>query len=459
MEKFWIWLDAQDFRFSAWIFLRGMGLIYLIAFASLSVQIKGLIGSNGILPISDFFASYGCRIPSLLCFNQSDDFMMILVYAGIGFSILQIANIAPKICLISLWTLYLSFVNAGQDFMSFQWDVLLLEAGFLAIFLAPFWENPFRIAQSSPNRLILWLLRWLLFRLMFASGILKILAGDPTWTNFTAMVYHYETQPLPSPLAYYIEQLPLIFHQFSSLMVYFIEILVPFCFFMPQRVRHFGSTITIGLQVLIMLTGNFAFFNWLTIVLCIPLLDDSFWHWNKADAKENKIWQKVLTTIAALLLFLIGTWAFMRQFRLLRMPEPFAPYHIANRYGLFVSMTTEHPLLIIEGSYDGENWQEYRLRWQPQDIDEMPPIVAPHQPRLDWQLWFAALGDIQQNRWLLALVGALERGSPDVLALFESSPFPADKPPTYIRITLYDYRFGRETWWERTYIGEYFINR
>jgi lipase maturation factor 1 len=459
MKSFWEWLQAEDYRFSAWLFLRLLGLIYFIAFASLAVQIKGLIGSQGILPVAELVANYPRFIPSLLSFNSSDAFLVGIVYSGMLLAILQIFNILPKLTLAGSWIIYLSLVNVGQDFMSFQWDMLLLETGFLAIFLAPVWENPRKIAETTPPTLFIWLLRWLLFRLMFASGILKVLAGDPTWANLTAMTYHYETQPLPSPLAYYAHQLPLVFQKFSTLMVYFIEIVVPFFYFMPRRLRYFGAFMTIGLQILILLTGNYAFFNWLTIVLSLLLFDDKFWKRPLEQAKRWRRWHLALNAVVAGVMFLVSTGVFLAQFGLARMPMPFAPYHIANNYGLFVIMTIERPQLIIEGSYDGENWQAYRLRWQPQDLDEAPPIVAPHHPRLDWQLWFAALSSVNSNRWILNIVDALKAGSPDVLALFEASPFPPDKPPNYIRIQLYDYHFGMDTWWERSYRGDYFISR
>jgi hypothetical protein len=314
---------------------------------------------------------------------------------------------------------------------------------------------------------------------MLASGMVKILSGDPTWLNFTALAYHYQTQPLPTPLAWYAHHLPLWIQKFSVAILFFIEIVIPFCFLLVRPLRQIAFIATLALQLLILLTGNYTFFNWLTIALCLLLLDDTFYGRILPKVITARIvdepvvqsrWQKGFHAVFVVAMFTLSLFVFLAQLALVRpMPQliqavyrPLAPFRIINTYGLFAIMTTERPQIIIEGSEDGETWQEYKLRWQPQDLNDVPPIVAPHQPRLDWQLWFAALGTVNNNRWFLSFINRLHEGSPDVLNLLAYSPFPPDNPPQYIRAQLYDYTFTtpeqkRETgdWWQREYIGEY----
>jgi hypothetical protein len=481
-------LDNHDYCLTSWLFLRALGVIYCIAFASLAVQIKGLIGSNGILPIADMiqvartqFALWEGmrRFPTLVWFNSSDAFLVGMCLAGMFFALLLIANILPKVMLIGLWALYLSLVHAGQVFLAFQWDMLLLEVGFLAIFLAPLWNDPRYIGQYQTPKIMVWLMRWLLFRLMFASGMVKILSGDATWLGFTALTYHYETQPLPTPLAWYAHHLPLWMQQVSVAMMYFIELIIPFCFLLVRPLRIIAAIFTIGLQVLILLTGNYTFFNWLTIALCLLLVDDRIYRRILPRFITSRIVEEPqvqhilpvrLNAIFAVFMFVMSLFIVLAQLALVRpMPQPLrtiqreiAPFRLINTYGLFAIMTTARPQIIIEGSYDGETWQAYELRWQPQELGKAPPIVAPHQPRLDWQLWFAALGNINSNEWFVAFIRRLQEGSPDVLRLLKSSPFPPDNPPTYIRAQVYNYTFStpdqkRDTgdWWQREYQYDY----
>ena len=317
--------------------------------------------------------------------------------------------------------------------------MLLLEVGFLAIFLAPLWTDPRRVGQHEAPKVVIWLFRWLLFRLMLGSGMVKILSGDPNWANLTALTYHYETQPLPTPLAWYVHQLPLWFHQVSVLGVFFIELIVPFCFLLLRPLRIFGAAMTILLQVLILLTGNYTFFNWLTIALCLLLLDDGLLlrltpavirNCIVENPKPMKRWLRWLYRGFAIVLALFSATIFLSQIGLLRSrPEPIqavtrhiAPFRIVNTYGLFAVMTTNRPQIIIEGSYDGETWEAYRFRWQSQELDKPPPIVAPHQPRLDWQLWFAGLNHLSNIGWYRPFINRLLEGSPEVLLLLAYRP-------------------------------------
>jgi lipase maturation factor 1 len=472
-----------------WLFLRLLGIVYLCAFASLALQVRGLIGSNGILPVADFLDTVRRNLdpqrywllPTLAWLNASNEFLQLLCWGGVLLSVLLIIGIAPIPVLALLWLLYLSLVNIGQDFMAFQWDILLLETGFLAIFFAPGCILPGLSREAAPSRTMLWLLRLLLFRLMFFSGVVKLRGGDPTWRDLTALAYHYETQPLPSPLAWYIHQLPLLFQQLSTAFTLVVELAVPFAIFAPRQLRLIGAGLLISLQVLIMLTGNFAFFNLLTITLCITLLDDDLIRRllpgqagrfvvapiPRPAAARIRPWLVtplaivVLCLSAALLAGLFSRGALVP--RAIRQLEAGAePFHLVNSYGLFAFMTTERPEIIVEGSNDGKTWLPYTFAYKLGDVRRAPRWVAPHQPRLDWQMWFAALGDAQSTPWFSGFMLQLLRGSPDVLDLLEDNPFP-DGPPRYVRALLYDYRFtswssaGADgAWWRRTQRRSYY---
>ncbi|MBZ0301037.1 MAG: lipase maturation factor family protein [Anaerolineae bacterium] len=469
-----------------WLFLRALAIIYFIAFASLAAQILGLVGSGGILPIRDTLQTlqnyYGPQaynlFPSLVWWNASDGGLLFLTHAGMILSVLLLLDIAPLFSAALLWGLYLSLVTAGQIFLRYQWDLLLLETGFLAILLAPPHIVPRRSAQRSPSPLNIWLLRWLLFRLMFSSGVVKLTSGDPTWANLTALTYHYTTQPLPTPLAWFMHQLPLPFQQASAAFMFGVELILPLFIFGPRRLRWIAAAGIAALQVLIALTGNYTFFNLLALALCIPLLDDAFLRrllpgvltarFDSTPVRLPAYRRALLGLVAALVFALGGIQMLYRVIGRTGLPEPvlnvvnfLAPLRIANSYGLFAVMTTTRPEILVEGSNDGQTWQAYRFKDKPGDLQRPPPWVAPHQPRLDWQMWFAALGPPSQSPWFSAFVQRLLEGKPDVLALLETNPFP-DAPPRYVRAQLYDYQFTTMeersqtgAWWTRQLIGEY----
>jgi hypothetical protein len=458
------------------VFLLNLALIYAVAFISFGVQVTGLVGEEGIIPakavldaVRDSYqgAAQFAAYPSLLWLDASDAFLQALCLAGAIGAVLWALNIAPSWMAALVWLIYLSLVMAGNVFMAFQWDKLLLEAGFLAIFLAPPALRPARARRQQTPLFIIWLYRWLLFRLMFGSGIVKLMSGDPTWSGLTALAYHYQTQPLPNPLAWYAHHLPYAFHQLATLATLLIELIVPFAYFGPRRLRLLGAAITAGFQVLIALTGNYTYFNWLTIALCIPLLDDQCLGQRTAELPPR--WWGYLTRGSGVVLLALSVMMFSMRLFALRWPEPLSDalryithWGIVNNYGLFAVMTTERLEIIIEGSEDGQHWRAYRLPYQPHDIYRPPPVVAPHQPRLDWQMWFAALGNYRQNGWFINLMKRTLEGAPSVLALYETNPFP-DEPPRFIRATLYEYRFSTPTeraqsgaWWARSERGLYF---
>ncbi len=442
-----------------WLFLRLLGLCYFFAFASLGFQIRGLAGSSGITPAARLLEAaleaWGrlawWRLPTIFWFNSSDAALIGACYLGALVSLAVAAGLWRRIALAALYVLYLSLSSVGQEFLSFQWDALLLEAGFLALVF-------------GRSRLAVWLYRWLLFRLMFLSGSVKLLSHDPNWRNLTALSYHYFTQPLPTPIAWYLAQLPLAAQRFSTFCVLAIELFVPFLIFAPRRVRHAGAAVLIGLQTLILISGNYAFFNLLTLSLCLFLFDDRFFKRLTPPAiARSPLGLRAAAAVIVLLglIEMAGAFFHAEPFLFGEFERAVAPFEIVNSYGLFADMTTERIEIQIQGSDDGVTWRDYVLPYKPGPVTRRPAWVAPFQPRLDWQMWFAALGNWRENPWFVALMKRLLDGEPATLALFEENPFPK-APPRYVRALAFDYRFStpaerRSTgaWWTRTPRGYY----
>jgi hypothetical protein len=360
---------------------------------------------------------------------------------------------------------------AGQDFLSFQWDVLLLEAGLLAVPLAP--RGLLRPRPGPPPLLVVWMYRWLLFRLMFASGVVKLRSGDEAWRTLRALDYHYETQPLPTWIGFYAHHLPARVHMTSTAVMFLIELVLPWLIWFPGRWRRVPLVAFVAFQMLIAATGNYAFFNLLTIALCVFLADSALLprRWRPpAPAPDVPAtlfgpWPRALLAPLLAVLALVSVVQFSEVTLGLGVPWPspvvwlaraVSPLRSVNSYGLFAVMTTTRPEIVVEGSDDGETWRAYEFRYKPGDPHRRPGFVAPHQPRLDWQMWFAALGgSCDESPWLQRLFQRLREGSPPVDGLLGSNPFP-DRPPRHVRALLYDYRFAdlathRRTgeWWQR----------
>ncbi len=477
---------SSSYVLTHWLFLRLLGGIYFVAFLSWWMQSPGLIGSNGVAPIADYLAalqrqwgsSIYWQLPTLAWLNSSDNFLNLLWGAGTLLSLLVILDILTLPVLAVLWVLYLSLLYAGQVFTSFQWDILLLEVGFLAIFLAPLRVLPRLSQQEAPSRIVIWLLRLVLFRLMLESGYAKLASGDPTWRNLTALTYHYWTQPLPSPLAWYMNQLPLTFQQLSVVFMFVAELVAPFLIFGPRRIRFLGAGLMALLQLLILLTGNYTFFNFLAIALCLLLLDDAFLSRFlparlvsklTAEVRPEPAYRRVVAIAVAILIGLLNVVEFGNRFFLGSVPafaagiaQQLEPLRLVNSYGLFATMTTSRPEIIVEGSEDGNTWLPYEFKYKPGDLYRSPAWVEPFQPRLDWQMWFAALeGSPYYEGWFPTFARRLLQGTPEVLALLDKNPFP-DHPPRYIRATLYDYTFADASthfatgqWWQRRKIQDF----
>ncbi|HKF42224.1 MAG TPA: lipase maturation factor family protein [Thermoanaerobaculia bacterium] len=476
-------VEAPTYALANGLFVRLVGLCFLAAFLSLWIQVDGLIGSRGILPAGEFLESVRSQLggarwtlfPTLAWISSSDGFLHLLCAGGTLASALVLAGFVPAPAIFVSWLFYLSLSVVGQDFLEFQWDLLLLETGFLAIFLAP-WRAA-RFGRFLPgSRVARALLLWLLFRLMFSSGLVKLASGDPNWRNLTALTYHYWSQPLPPWTAWFMDKLPLSFQKASCLFMFAVELAAPFFILAPRRLRLIAAAAMVSLEALIALTGNYAFFNLLTIALCVLLVDDASFPRRfrpagpAGERSPRRGWPRWLLWPAAAVLFLLSCVHFVSGTLRWRMPWPgFAisivraaiPFRSVGSYGLFMVMTTTRPEIAVEGSADGETWKAYEFRWKPGDAKRRPAFVAPHQPRLDWQMWFAALGRCEDNPWFYSFQRRLLEGSPPVLRLLGHNPFP-DSPPRYLRTTTYSYRFTdfatrRQTgaWWRRDPLGPY----
>jgi predicted DCC family thiol-disulfide oxidoreductase YuxK len=470
-------------------FLRVLGLIFLIAFVSLWVQIDGLIGSNGITPVAEFLPAVRSQLgdralsilPTLCWFNSSDAFLHFLCGGGVVLSLLLIFGIAPAASLVGLLAFYLSLTVAGQTFLSFQWDILLIETGLLSIFFAPwrFWWT--KVDEPPVSRAALFLLKLLLFKLLLMSGVVKLTSGDDSWWDLTALDYHYWSQPLPTVIGWWADQSPEWFKKFSVAFSLVVEIIVPFFIWAPRRLRLLACGLLIFLQLIIGATGNYNFFNLLTIALCLLLIDDSIWRRQRAALQTTGGTRAVVShylsdrlsiyaaAIVIVLTLPLNARLIYSAFKpedewsplLGRMMARAESFRIVNGYGLFRVMTKDRKEIVIEGSADGLDWKPYEFKWKPGDVIRAPGWCQPHQPRLDWQMWFAALGSYRQNPWFVQAVIALLHGKPKVAALLEKNPFP-ETPPHFIRATLYRYRFTnaeehRQTgeWWKRQELGEY----
>ena len=529
--KFLRWLFPPcEHAFSRSLFLRGIGLIYLIAILSWWIQAEALVGKNGLIPMASYLervAEYMhlndrsslWSLPTLFWISSSNAFLHFLCALGTLLAIGVIAGVAAGPCLLGLWMIYLSLVNTGGVFMSFQWDILLLEAGVIATLLAPWsklqmrWRNPPPLGWGE--RIALWLCWFAIAKLMFQSGWVKLAWANPAqpewWPDHTALTFHYFTQPLPTWTAWWMHQLPVWFHKLSIWPMYFVELVLPLLVFLGARLRLVAASGFIGLMVLILATGNYTYFNLLTIVLCFPLIADRYWTvlpklWEKirnrfkssgSDRRANPVESEpagnsgrpaprfsetgeiVSLSVRALPLFLIAVLngiVFLRDLdrthpgpsRLPDFAHSFANHfgrlQLVSGYGLFRTMTIERPEIIIEGSPNGIEWREYDLKWKPDKLHHRPKFVAPHQPRVAWQFWFFALEDrfhpgSRNAGWFSRIIIGLLENDPDVLGFFNRNPFPVD-PPRFVRASLYRYEFTtieerRETgnWWKRQRVG------
>jgi hypothetical protein len=466
---------------AAWLFLRLLGVAYLAAFWSLWTQVAGLIGHDGIVPADRLMQAVTSSIPgtarfwmfpTLTWISVSDASLRLLCAGGAVLSLFLIAGVLPVVVLPLLWMFYLSLSVVGQDFLSYQWDALLLETGLLAVFLAPWTLREKPSSLTIPPRVMVWLLLWLLFRLMVGSGVVKLASGDPTWRHLTALSFHFETQPIPTPVAWYAARLPAWLLELSTALTLVIEIGAPWLILTTRRLRELAFVLLAGLQLVIALTGNYAFFNLLSAALCLFLLDDaSLRRWTRLGISDSdpQRWRRAVAVGVAVVTIPLSATVFAASFGValpiapLVRPamETIEPFRSVNAYGLFAVMTTTRPEIVLEGSDDGTTWLEYEFKYKAGDLQRRPPWVAPHQPRLDWQMWFAALGRFEGERWFQDFCVRLLQNDGAVLSLIEHNPFPAHAP-RYLRALLYRYRFSNAEarrrdgeWWTRELVGDY----
>ena len=464
--------SADEYRLTSWLFLKLLALIYFAAFYSLAVQISGLAGPNGLLPfhelLTNSYSDMGQRamwlVPNVFWLDASDTALKGAAYGGAILAILLFIGRVQLFALLGMFVLYLSLFHASGIFLGFQWDTLLLETGFLAIFLS-----------RSPTGLVIFLYHWLLFRFRFMSGIFKLESGDPAWSGLTALNTYFETQPLPHIGSWYFHQLPEVVLKGGVLLTFVTELIVPFFIFLPRRFRLIAAGITIFMQLLIIATSNHNFVNLLIILLCLFLLDDRI----VARVIPKRLQQKILdqdqpagklsTTLLTFTAVLILTSSLTSFYW--RMTKNAVPSFLSNtanitrQYGIghifhiFPTMQTERQELEIQGSYDGRHWQSYVFKYKPGALDMAPRFNVPHQPRLDWMIWFIPPQSSMDDYWFRQLLRRLHEGSPQVLDLLEYNPF-QQYPPRYIRVLAYQYhcttfeqRARTGNWWRREYLG------
>jgi hypothetical protein len=476
--------SAPSYWLTRFAILRLLGLVYFVAFFSLALQLKPLLGRDGLLPIALFLkhaqAHFGSRlagflqVPSLFWVDDSDRFLLAMAWLGVALSLLVCLGYANAILLGLLWALYASFVHVGQEWYAYGWDILLLETGFLAVFLCPLLDGrPF--PRRPPPVPVLWLYRWLIFRIMLGAGLIKI-RGDSCWRNFTCLYYHFETQPIPNPLSRLFHFLP---HLILRLGVGFndlAELVSPWFAFGPRRARHIAGALMFLLQVFLILSGNLSFLNYLTIVPILACFDDSLLRRllprvlvaraerAAARAQPSRAQSAAVCGLVAVVALLsinpVRNLLSTRQI----MNGSFDRLDLVNTYGAFGTVTRERLEIIFEGTdapviTEKTRWKPYEFKCKPGDPMRRPCVISPYHLRLDWAIWFAAMSTPDQYPWTFHFVWKLLHNDPGVLGLLAGNPFP-HSPPRYIRAELYRYKFARPgdpsgAWWKRTRVGEW----
>jgi len=465
------------------VLLRLLGAVYAVAFLVAANQIVPLDGAHGLTPMSreidamkNSSGGLGAffQWPSLFWFGHSDTLLQATAWIGFALSCIVVAGFANAILMTLLWLLYMSFVHLGGLWYGYGWEIQLLETGFLGIFLCPLWDaRPF--SRREPPVAILWLYRWLIFRIMLGAGLIKI-RGDEAWRDLTALYYHFETQPIPNGLSRSFHFLPKVLLRIGTGFNHVAELGAPWLVFWPRLVRHCAGVIIIAFQLTLIFSGNLSFLNWLTIVPALACFDDSFWRkilpkplvrraeTAAAYTQPSPAMQKTSWAVAALVAFLsisvVANLVSPHQ----AMNTSFDPLDLVNTYGAFGTVGRERLNLIVEGTDsaipdDHADWKPYPYKGLPVDVMQRPPQIAPYQLRLDWQMWFAAMGNVQQYPFTLNLVWKLLHNDPATLSLFASNPFP-DKPPHFIRLRLYKYKFAppgnaEGHYWNREVVGDW----
>ena len=472
--------QGNNYRLTRFVILRFVGLVYLVGFLVAANQIIPLIGHNGLLPADLFLdrleGHFGSKsqgfwqMPSLFWFNHSDAFIQGVMWAGVALSLIVLCGYANVIIMFVLWMLYMSLIHIGQLWYSYGWETQLLETGFLAMFLCPLFD-PRPFPARAPHVLIIWLYRWMIFRIMLGAGLIKI-RGDECWRDLTALYYHYETQPVPNPLSRVLHFMPQWFHKAGVLWNHFVELIVPWFGFGPRLARHIAGVLMVSFMVILIFSGNLSFLNWLTIIPALACFDDTFWRRvlprfitaradasARADARPSELQNVIVLAFTLIVVFLsfkgpVPNLLSSQQ----AMNTSFDRFHLVNTYGAFGTVGRERYEIVFEGTNDTipeelADWKEYEFKVKPGDVSRRPAIITPYHYRLDWQIWFAAMATPNEYPWTIHFVWKLLHNDPGTLSLLASNPFP-DGPPRFVRAVYYRYTYAplgdkEGRWWQR----------
>ena len=460
----------QEYWYSRWLFERSLAAIYCGAFVAAAMQFVPLLGERGLEPVGRWLQQVPFRqSPSLFYLLPRDAAFRACAWLGVALSILAFSSLPQRLgpwpaaaVWAALWVLYLSFVNIGQTFYAFGWETLLCEVGFFTIFAGA--------SRMAPNTWLIWIWRWTLFRLMFGAGLIK-LRGDPCWRDLSCLDYYFETQPMPNALSWYFHWLPHGVHAAGVVINHIVELVVPWLYFAPQPIASIAGLVTILFQGVLIVSGNLSWLNWLTVVLCIPLISDRWLAWlpvhPPADLSPIPAYQITLYVVAAMVALLsIGSVMNMLSSRQL-MNASFDPLHLVNTYGAFGSITRERFEIVVEGTDDAtvtgnSQWRDYEFKGKPGNLARRPPQIAPYHLRLDWLMWFEAMAPSPHSNWFLTLLAGLLKGDPGTLSLLRTNPFP-NQAPRYVRAQYYQYTFTTPDehrtsgqWWNRRLIGTFY---
>jgi hypothetical protein len=465
------WFGSENYWLTRLLLQRGVALVCLIAFLNAVNQFRPLLGERGLLPVPLFVKQVPFRFsPSLFYFAPHDTVFAIAAWLGVLLSCLALAGIADHyatwvsmLVWAALWTLYISFVNVGQTFYGFGWESILLEACFYAIFLGS--------RNTQPQAIGIWLLRWLLFRLMFGAGLIK-LRGDPCWRDLTCLDYHYETQPMPNPLSWFFHSAPAWTRHGGVVFNHFAELIVPFAYFLPQPIATIAGVVTIVFQGLIFASGNLSWLNFMTMILAFSTFDDRFLsaivRIHQPEMHAPALLHRIANIGLAVLVCLLSIKPVRNMLsRDQIMNTVYNRFHLVGTYGAFGSITRPRYEVIVEGTDEkvvtsSTKWQEYEFKGKPGNTGRMPPQIAPYHLRLDWLMWFAGFSSYSSHPWFVHLMAKLLNNDQQTLGLLKTNPFP-NRPPQYVRALRYEYHFTTPDerartgqWWKRELVGVYF---
>ena len=459
-----------EYWYSRWVFERALATIYLVAFIAAATQFVPLLGERGLEPVGRWIQQVPFRAsPSLFYFAHTDSVFRACAWVGIVLSLFALSSLPQRMSPWAaaavwalLWLLYLSFVNIGQTFYGFGWETLLCEVGFVTIFAGS--------SRMTPNLWLIWIWRWTLFRLMFGAGLIK-LRGDSCWRDLTCLDYYFQTQPMPNPLSWYFHWMPHGIHVAGVVVNHIVEVVVPFAYFAPQPVASVAGIVTILFQGVLIVSGNLSWLNWLTVVLCIPLISDRWWAWlpihPPSDLASVPAHQVIVYVVAVAVAWLsIGPVVNLFS-RGQMMNASFEPLHLVNTYGAFGSITRDRYEIVLQGTNepmitDTTKWLDYEFKGKPGDSGRLPPQVAPYHLRLDWLMWFEAMSPSPHSGWFFNLLAKLLEGDRATLSLLRTNPFP-DAPPRYIRAQYYRFVFttpdehrASGLWWNRQLVDGFY---